>query len=562
MNKNNELSSILDRNPVPLLKHFAITDSGALKEQILLAQDGKETFFISMIGIYRVENTQRDILKLCIEYGYDIKIATEPISYFWQSSKMKINKCSDYLLAWEIVSDKLLSELTTLCGKDYLLSLEDQGVPLLEKAYSRKKFETIKVLDRMGVGKRPEYNNEDKLLKIAESDEATLKFYWGNKNPSSEDAFKSMRFFIGKKISVITTSDGVSDKHNVEDLKNLLKNELPKFNKEQQEQIIADTVTCINSKIYTYALSVIKITPVSYMPKTSPAWINLDKAKSYHFLHHFIDKKTPLDSYSPDGQTSYLSNLCKHLEALNYSGVKSYGSRNERKKTQSISDKLEKLMLGDFWLSKDPKTHHPWFHTACTNNKILKKFANNWLAISCDKLNVYKDDKEVYPAVIFSNPIENKENLIWNKSNSMSHDNKKIMKEVLQKTWLYKDENSITCIEHAIKNYPYLIESNDVLDKKLSDFLVFEETSKLFPYELKTLIFKNLFSHESFKSHTFNILFDNLKTDNEMWKNFTIDKNMENKLERDYPNLLIQLRHLTYEHLLKDDKDVIKKNKL
>ena len=562
MSKNNELSSILDRNPVPLLKHFALTNSENLKEQILLTQENKESFFISMVGIYRDDNAQRDILNLCIDYGYDIKTATQSTSQYWYGSKMKIDKYSDYLLAWESVSDKLLSELTTLCGKDYLLMLEDQGVPLLEKAYSRKRFETIKVLNSMGIGKRPEYNKEDKLLKIAESDEITLKFYWENKNNSTEDAFKSMRNFIGKKINVITTANGISDKYNVETLKNLLKEELPKLNKEQQEQIIADTVTCINSKIYTYALGIVKSGPITYKPKTIPAWINLDQAKSYHFLHYFIDRKTPLDTYSPDGKTSYLSKLCEHLEALNYSGVKTYGSNNERKKTQAIFDKLQKIMLGDFWLSKNPKTNHPWFHTACTNNKILRKFSNNWLAISCDKLNVYKTNKDVYAEVVFSNSVENKENLIWDKNNSMSHDNQEIMKKVLQNTWLYKDESNTTCLEHALKNYPYLIESNDVLDKRLSEFLVFEATSNLFSYELKSLIFKDLFSHNSFNSHIFDVLFNSLKNDTKMWEDFKIDKNMENKLERDNPQLLIELRHLTYHHLLKDDKDGVKKHKI
>ena len=55
MSKNNELSSILDRNPVPLLKHFALTNSESLKEQILLTQENKETFFISMIVILQMD---------------------------------------------------------------------------------------------------------------------------------------------------------------------------------------------------------------------------------------------------------------------------------------------------------------------------------------------------------------------------------------------------------------------------------------------------------------------------------------------------------------------------
>ena len=70
-----------------------------------------------------------------------------------------------------------------------------------------------------------------------------------------------------------------------------------------------------------------------------------------------------------------------------------------------------------------------------------------------------------------------------------------------------------------------------------------------------------MIKHNYFDSLTLYSIFKSIENKPLFWKDFKIDKELENKLKAQNPDLLIELRHLTYNSLLTDDVNCKANNK-
>lgn len=564
MSENKELSAILQSNPIPLIRHFGETNPNALKEQILTQEDDKKTFFISLISAYPVKETQSDILKLCLEYNYDLTTATKGTSYSsWLFCKKIPAKVPDYIQAWDHAGDKFISELTQALGKEKVLELEAQGYALLQRAYKNQRHETVKTLEDMGVGQRLELYKPNEILKICEENAETLSFYWSRRKSSelSPEAFDSAKKFLTKKMQSIYTASGVSDSYAVNDVKSYLSTEVSKWPAAQQEELIAETVKCINPQVFNHAIKAAKKLVKDYAPEHVPAWLHLNVAKSHKFFHHFVDQATPLDAHF--NGVSYLENMATYLKEAKYSGTQSIRGTTrgtDHAKMKSIIEKVAKIHNQDFWLSTNPSdNNHPWFHTACQSSDISFVFSSDFLNVHPKQMNFYRDKQIDYPLVKFSSHMPISTGLKWNEV--LTRANEDVLKDFLSKTWLYKDETNTTCIEHFLKTRKYNFSYNTDLDKDMSIFISYSKN--LFSYDLKLKIFNELLNQSSFKSKTFQAVFNQLKDDPEMnWKNFKLEASVEERVERDFPQMIPELRKIALEQMLPDDKQNKRINKI
>jgi hypothetical protein len=566
MSENKELSALVQSNPIPLIRHFAETNPKALKEQILTQEEGKKTFFISLISAYSAKETQSDILKLCLEYDYDLTTATRGVSAnSWNYNQKLEKKVPDYIVAWDYAGDKFISELTQTLGKEKILDLESQGYPLLQRAYKNQRYETIKILEDMGVGQRVELYKPDEILKVCEDNAETLSFYWSRRKSSelSPEAFDSAKKYLNKKMQSIHTASGSGDSYSVDDVKKYLDTEIPKWPAAQQEELIAETVKCINPQIFNTAIKAAKKLVKDYNPQHIPAWINLNIAKSHKFFHHFVDKATPLDSTF--NGVSYLENMASYLKDAKYSGTHSIRSATrgtEHAKMQGIIDKVAKIHNQDFWLSANPNdNNHPWFHTACKSSSMAYVFSSDFLNVHPQQMNFYRDQQVDYPLVKFSGQMPQSNGLKWNEV--FTRANEDVLKDFLNKTWLYKDETDTTCIEHFMKKYPYAFGNNNhsQLDKDMSIFMSYSKN--LFSFDIKLKMFNTLLSQSAFETKTFQAVFNQLKNAPEMnWKNFKLEPEVEKRVERDFPAMIPELRKIALEQMLPDDKQNKKVNKI
>lgn len=562
MSENNELAALVQSNPVPLIRHFAETNGKALKKQILNQEDGKNTFFISMIKMYPDKETQKDILKLCLEYGYNLTTSTLSFTNSsWSYLKKLDKKAPDYIIAWDSANDVFTSILTQTLGKEKILSLESQGYPLLQRAYKNKRYETIKVLEDMGVGNNTELYKENEILKISEESADTLSFYWDRKKSSnlSEESFNSTKKYLKKHMDRITTIDGSDDKYNIENIKTYLEKEMPKWSVDKQEELVAETVVCKSSKIFNYAVKLMKKAVKNYSPEHIPAWIKLSEASNHSFIKKFIDEAIPLDSKF--NEISYLDSLAKVLNRMKYSGKNSgrYLRSSENSKMKAIIEKVNEIQDQDFWISANPSdNNHPWFHTACKSTLLIDVFGKEWLSLHPKEMNFYRDNKVYYPLARFNGLMPASEGFKWNEVSVNSNTN--ILRDFLQKTWLYKDETNKTCIEYYLENNSFAFSLNDKLNDDISYFISYSKD--LFNYEIRFKLFNHLMDKQDIESKTFKVLFNSLKDDPDMdWKNYKI-KN-EEKIKKNNPDLFIEIMKLRLEQLIPIvDKPMIKAKKI
>lgn len=472
---NNELDNLIQDNPVPLLRHFALTNKQALKKQILHTEEGKSTFFLSLFLKHK-PSTQKDILELCLEYGYSLNTRTQIEKNSYSAFYNKL--IPDYLHLWNHqVEDNLLSEITQLYGKDNILKLEEE-FPILKQAYIGQKFKTIRVLESFGVGEHQELYKPNEILEIAQRDAQTLSFYWENKkNP--EGHFNSVKEYFIKALDKFSTSNGDTDSYHLEATNKYIEKEIKSLSLEQTEELIALSATCINLKPYNHLIKSLGKTIRGYQSKTTPVWKYLDKAKNYQFLHKLLDAKTPFESQTSDG-ISYLGSMAKFLAHHHYTGEIKKSYESDYKKSNSIYKKMESVIDQDFWLTLNPQdNNHPWFHTACNNKNLFSAFSKNWLNIAPEKLNYYNKSKKKYELASY-NPLEKLDDLYWGQS-----DKKEVIKDLLAKTWLYKDETNKSCIEQALD-----IDGNLFYNEKVcTQFISFmKHASDRFPFEAKEKI--------------------------------------------------------------------------
>lgn len=534
MNKEQELSKeiqgVLKNNPIPMLRKIGLLDPEAMRQQVCHRSRKENSFYISMIKAYESPEIRSEILQFCLDYGYDPKEEITILESTNQYNFVKLTKDSvgnDYLLAWGILGDINLEELSRYCGKIFIQETEKKGNFLLESAYLRFFSQTIKVLDEFDINDE-NHSGKNDILALAEKSKQTLDIYWElkkNKNPNL-DSYGSVKNYLSSLIQNNNSKNGYGSKYQTNNIKEYLSSELLKQTPENQEELISMTVMCAGVQPFNHALKLKKTNIKEYKPKKFPIWLNLGDATSQDFLYSFIKEKTPVDSYDKETDIYYLEAMSEYLSSIYYvDGGRNSSSGAERAKKEKILNELQSIKTYSFLLQENPnsKNKEPWFNTLCKEQNFVKVFYKTWLNVSLEKLK--------------------------------KEDNILTLKEMLDRTWFYKDETGNYSFEHAIKN------NSSILNEDLAFFANYfekDEYNTLISFDAKLKLFKTFVNHVwSIENFTeFSKVFESIATNTEMiWKNFSLEEDLENKLKRNAPEILIKIKHYKLEEsLLENDK--------
>lgn len=604
----NELLALAQNNPLPVLQLLSKLDPISVREQVCSTDPH---FFFETIAHYHDGNAE--LTRFCLQNGYNPKQQyTKKVDSWTNTGVVGVDKIgeenySDYLHAWKGHHDKIIYELTLHVGKDYIRQLDAMGVPLLLKAYEKNFPETVKLLTQWGLNpEEPKaLAREGFNLQEAIGDKTNMQqLYFSLKNSEKsnqadeskqplvdEVQFKHVYDWIHKQIFKLQSQYG-NDKYQNNQLIENLKINLPTLNREQQEKIVAETLTSNNTTLYKKALEIIGEKIKSYQPQFVQPWSYLPQSPSHQFVKLFLEKNVPLDSYDAANKISYVEALSEKLKAWGYRDEAKYESFSKQVQ-EKMKGGVQRLLLqnkdADFWLMSNPQDdNQPWFLTACKSKAILSVFAKgNWLFTHVEKLKTYMDDetqriiknreleqwpdasKINYHQSLFLKPVQfttnyqsdlhlRVVNIPGNVQGAVEFEsNSAIEMDYLRRTWLFKDKTNRYAIEYALKNSEDLSLSlnfftkNSLIDNTFSSLIKQDMIQPLFTQEEKTVLFTSILNRAFVKyfdekwvdNKTFPALLENIKACQDFDWNL-IDISLLSKYKEDAPELVSELAYL------------------
>lgn len=567
-----EIQGLTKNNPLPMLRKVAQLAPESMKQEVNIIKEGENSFFIKMLSNTRGEpEMQKQIIDFCKEQGYSFLTQTPKRTSAWPT--LQNQPISDYLRAWESLSDTSLAYLTHLCGKEYLLQLEKQEVPLIAACYSKKLFKTLEILYEFGLDDN-KHKGKISILELAKQNKENLDFYWKIKNKKDQnvDAFESKKDYFVKLLEYIRHVNSVDERYNINSITQFLDEELLKFKPQQQEQLIHECIQRPNLTPFKHALKLLGKTSKSYEPQTIPLWKSLGEKTNQDFFYILLDRKTPLDSQQ--GEDYYLQHIVTFLQGIRYDDSRNsyHSKRSEKARNQSIFERLEKLQDYDFWLTPNKNdNNHPWFYTACKIPGLINRFPNSWFNINPDKFNVYKSEnqKKAYPGAIYEEKfVSSLENPVWEKgivglgADILIPNNQEIMKELMKRTWFYKDEKGKYAFE-------YYMEKSSLSEKLWVEYIRVDKEVNFIPLEGKIALFNHALKSWSSYENNWRIILSESMEKSGLLHLATLPENEHTikAINKSVPDLYTKLRHAKLyknlnENLNDAQKDTAKKMKI
>lgn len=593
----NELLALSQKDPLPIFQLLKQIDPISVREQVCSTDPH---FFFDTLSNYHDGNGA--ITRFCLDNGYNPKQQYHKKLDKWSTSgvvsqeKIGEENYTDYLYAWRGHNDNVLYELTLHVGQDYIRELDLLGVPLLLKAYEKGFTKTVELLTQWGLNPeesksmaREGYN----LQEAIGNQTAMQQLYFQLKNksnsakrdsmePVDEFQFKHIYDWIHTHLEKIHSKD---DWH-IKKIEENMEINLPTLSREQQERIVAETLTYNNINFYKKALAIMGEKTKTYQAQFVQPWSYLPESPSHHFIKHFLEQNVALDAYDSFKKVSYIESLADKLTAWGYRDNRTYNSF-DKKVDEKMKGSVQRLLLkhkdSDFWLMNNPHDdNQPWFLTACKDKAILNVFVEtSWLFNDVKRLKTYMDEetktiithreKELFSdnkinyhqsiflknaqfTVNFHSPLAL---TVTNIPGSVKEpvefaDDLAIEMDYLRRTWLFKDNQNCYAIEHALKNTDHLFSENSFMDSKFSELLTIDMDTPIFNLEEKTFLFKGIlrnvfertfYSPNLINSKTFTTLFNNVKASPDFDWSF-VDEQQLKKHKENAPELVSELSYL------------------
>jgi hypothetical protein len=476
---NTPIANLVNHKPLEVLKLLAQYNPEMFKEQVHSRSKEGESFFITFLK--QCKNTQESIelLKLCENFGYDIRTSLGPIdnslghNQRWFKLEDSENK-PDFLCALENHSeDDFVLYLTEKLGQEYVKQLENDGWAILPFAYYRKLYQTIQTLTDYGLDYDKKYKLVDSLVDLASRDANLLNLYWtiqkqlnkgNNLEQLNKDAFENDLKWTSQKVRSI---DGTKQPFKVTEIIKYLEKRLPDYNKEQQEKMMLRLVASSDLSVLTQGLKLIGKNLKTYKPDYYPLWLGMSTIKNQKLLYHFVEQYPDMNTYHEKTDTWFVKEFLKCVSNLgvDLEAVKSLyrATNNKDMRDQKIIEIVNQKLTTDFILSTVPNKEHSWFLELCTQKEILYKIRkylnikpNDAVFIENPELNI---NKHYTP----KNQINMMEAMQLNgKLENLTEQQYKLMREALERTWLNKDEKGRLAIDYVAEKHSGIIRDLDL----------------------------------------------------------------------------------------------------
>lgn len=494
-----DLTQLFGRNLLPLLKYIKENSLTEFNEQLHHINENKETFFSSIISDrYHIEKEAIDFL---IEEKYEffkkIQLQSDKYTYDFYTGFYKLNDdCILNILQHEYKKNTNVLDILSSTGGLHLI-FRQKHIKSLDFLFSHN-------IDRNSV------NHQGKTIEQISLENKDLQIIYNNlkKKYFNSDEAKP----ISETISWLEAEIKNSQNNKEYDYTfpfNFLKEELKKYSREEQEEIISYLPLFKKLSFTNKALSLLGEKLKTYQHKFIPIWDKLDKADSGDLFYHLLEKHSPDElskAYYFNKDTNKhvffidkLSKLSKNMGITHYNNTfNRYGRSSSDLKKGKFINETSKLFTLDFLQSFNPVTKQHNFESL-----LLEKEKSFYVYL--------------YNIVRLNKQYINNENII----------------SVLNNTLLYKDNEGISNLEKYIKNNSYShISSFDIINTELFEK---DNNEDIFTNETREK-FLNLLINSYTNSLDHNIIKYMLSylpdKDDFNWNNIIYNESDDNRLDK------------------------------
>lgn len=494
-----EITDLLQDDNFEVLKLLSQYNPERFKEDVHSVTEKGNSFFILFTSQNNKLEYVKKLLELCESFGYDFTEKKKPNheddiyklidphhkkdSYNYGKSYPLNNKnpefTPEYITAFAYIGkDETFAFLTEKMGKEKMLQLEKDGWPVLEYAYRKNFYKTIRLLCEYGFNYEQTPSGTT-ILSIAENEPKLLDLYWEikNKKENNNVAIMNGQQFIDfsnlfeKNIKEVTSKKSYyADRaiKLVEEKKDIL-------TKEQKEKLLIISLPAVDDRVFK-AISKM----LGYKQKgpelTNIVLNNIEMAHKHQLLYWLVEDEKLLFQHVKDtftektldnGEKIIFRERLKDKHGIDKI-IEKLNTLNIRPGYKHESDK-QKKMVNETFLGR--------FKELFKDEKILLKEFNNGLTLF-EKILFNRHSKENLLKFIDIKPKKSNEQeysmfktldeetfeQIKTGNSFLSEEQKNEIKEILNKTW-YKEHNG----EYNL-NHPQMFNIFD------SDFFLFNDT--------------------------------------------------------------------------------------
>lgn len=577
---NHEMLQLSEGSYFEIFKMLAKYDNGMIKEQVNAQTKEGISFFNKFIasGIKKID--QVEFFNFCENFGYNLGEEYSQNIYMKIYQKKEKAKIPEYIaiLNNHMCTDDLAVFLTEKIGQKNLQEL-DKDWALLNYSFSKNWPKTIRLYDSYDIKEYSIKGNKKTILEIIGSDANLLNIYWNlNKeknNESLNEEFENDLNHIFKQANNITT---INDSVAVQRIVEYLKIRFPSWNQLQKEQVILKLLPSKTVSLLTEGLKLLGSNFPKYKSEEYPLWSGVGTLQSHHLLVKFLGAKIPLDSYSKKSNTYFIEEIIKAIQKIEIKIVipdksSMFTFDNQDEINKKVTDILKKIPKG-FWLTNVPNKEETWFNYLLKKNplpslfKLMNVPPNDAIFDTSEKLDIINQDNEfIVKSPIYQSQNHNKK-ILWDyKEFPLENEQIKVIREILERTWLNKNEINRYGFEQNILALKMVQEntlfSNYYLKKEIeTPFLYAEEKERLMQILISTDTIPIPNKNNCFISE----LYNNMKEDNTIvWKNIKISETISNTLKNTEMLFEIKARQMveTLQQTLPAKKDIkINKKKI
>jgi len=500
-----EIDDLFNGNNFEVLKILSQYNPDIFKDNVHSLSDKGYSFFIKLISKSSDVDYVKNILELCESFGYNFvetkrnyheddsykllhpKNTKNSYNYGFPDVSNKRNPefTPEYIFAFSHAdSDGVIHFLTEKMGKEKMLELEKNGWPILEYAYRKNYFKTIKLLSDYGF----DYDNPPSgvnILDIAKDDLKLIDLFWKIKNEKEDNNSEFMtdgqftQFYnlFEKNIkSINTKKDYISESiiKNIDEKKDFL-------SKDHKEKLLIKSLLSPDDRAFKHLVKLLK-----YKQKSEEInniiLKNLDNVARHDILYWLIEDNTYLfkkiESESNEKPIYGIDKIVNKLSKMDVSLLTNYTSnKNKQIINNSFTERFKLIFKNDSLLLKELDNGVTLFDKIVINDSSkgnLFKFLNISPKKSIDSSN----------SLLKNLSLEQFEQ-IKSGNTELTSEQKLEIRDLLSKTWLKKDSDGKTNLD---KCGIYYIAHTDTF---LFDS-IFMEDNTIYSNDMKMSFFNKL----------------------------------------------------------------------